>query len=316
MGFSVVLAEAAAAWGFDDQSAGITDLLDAKLGSWLSTSGSVAPGSSGTLTFHYAAGYSIQLYAWVAPDQSFASIYSIDLVAPTGQDLIRYSGSVTVTAGTLATVMQDSYFLSGNDTITGNSANDTLQGYGGNDSLDGGAGTDTAVFSGLRSSYGFTTSNGKVTVSGPDGTDVLTNMERLQFDDSAVAFDIDGTAGRAYRLYQAAFDRAPDLGGLGYQMHDLDTWLTLEQVAFNFIASPEFQSKYGNVDDTGFITLLYRNVLHREPDPGGLEYHLGEFAQHQTRADMLIHFSESPENQDNVIGAIGNGIVYTPFFGG
>jgi hypothetical protein len=31
---------------------------------------------------------------------------------------------------------------------------------------------------------------------------------------------------------------------------------------------------------------------------------------------MLIHFSESPENQLNVIGAIGNGIVYTPFFGG
>jgi hypothetical protein len=32
----------------------------------------------------------------------------------------------------------------------------------------------------------------------------------------AVALDVDGAAGQAYRLYQAAFDRAPDKNGLGY----------------------------------------------------------------------------------------------------
>jgi hypothetical protein len=319
MSFNVTVTDAAAVWGFDDQSAGISDVLDAKLGSWVSTSQNLVPGSGGTtgsITFHYAAGYSIELDVWIAQDQSVASIYLIDLVAPTGQDLVRYSGSMTVTPGTFATAMQDAFALQGNDTITGNAANDTLQGYAGNDSIDGGAGTDTAVFSGLRSAYSVASASGKLTVTGPDGTDVLTNVERLQFDDSALAFDISGTAGKAYRLYQAAFDRAPDLGGLGYQMHDLDTWFTLEQVAGNFIASPEFQSKYGNVDNTGFITLLYENVLHREPDAGGLQYHLGELASGQTRADVLIHFSESPENQANVIGAIGNGMVYVPYFGG
>jgi serralysin len=125
-----------------------------------------------------------------------------------------------------------------------------------------------------------------------------------------IAIDINGDAGLAYRLYQAAFNRKPDIGGLGYQMHDLDIGVSLEQVASNFIASPEFQRTYGNVNDTQFLTLLYNNVLHRAPDAGGLQFHLDEFARGESRAEMLIHFSESPENQANVIGDIQYGMVY------
>lgn len=113
-------------------------------------------------------------------------------------------------------------------------------------------------------------------------------------------------------LYQAAFNRAPDLAGLGYQMTALDNGLTLVQVANNFIASPEFQRTYGAVNDTQFVTLLYQNVLHRAPDASGLQYHLTELQSWgQSRAGVLTHFSESPENQANVMGAIQNGIVYT-----
>jgi serralysin len=83
-------------------------------------------------------------------------------------------------------------------------------------------------------------------------------------------------------------------------------------VAQHFIDSPEFQATYGNTTDTQFITLLYQNVLNRAPDPGGLQFHLDEFAHGESRADMLTHFSESPENQANVIGQIGNGMLYVP----
>jgi serralysin len=137
----------------------------------------------------------------------------------------------------------------------------------------------------------------------------VTNVERLQFTNGIVALDINGDAGQAYRLYQAAFNRVPDVGGLGYQTNALDTGLTLTQVASNFIASPEFQRTYGNVDDTQFVTLLYQNVLHRAPDAGGLQFHLDEMhVQGQSRADVLVHFSESPENQANVIGQIQDGM--------
>src|SRR5262249_52404307 len=73
--------------------------------------------------------------------------------------------------------------LAGNDTLFGHDGNDTLNGGLGNDNLDGGAGTDTAVFSGLSSAYTITPGAGHITVTGPDGTDVLTNVERLAFDD-------------------------------------------------------------------------------------------------------------------------------------
>jgi serralysin len=197
--------------------------------------------------------------------------------------------------------------------IEGLGGNDTLWGGSGNDTLDGGEGIDYAQYIGNLSDFTVTRTATGVTVASnlhSDDADTLIGIERLAFRGYGIAFDTDGHAGEAYRLYQAAFDRKPDLPGLGYQMHDLDIGVSLWQVASNFIASPEFQSTYGNLDNTQFITLLYRNVLHREPEAEGLAYHLNEFAQGQDRADMLTHFSESPENQVNVIGDIQNGMVY------
>jgi len=58
-----------------------------------------------------------------------------------------------------------------------------LLGGAGDDKLVGGVGTDTAVFSGDRSAYTISTVDGVTTVTGLDGTDRLTEIERLQFAD-------------------------------------------------------------------------------------------------------------------------------------
>ncbi len=147
--------------------------------------------------------------------------------------------------------------------------------------------------------------------SGTDGTDTLTSIERLQFSDVLVALDTAGNAGKAYRLYQAAFNRTPDQGGLGFQMKTLDNGAALSQVAANFIASPEFQRTYGALNDSQFVTQLYQNVLHRGPDASGLSFHTGNLGRGMARADVLVGFSESPENQAALIGTIQNGMVYT-----
>jgi hypothetical protein len=77
----------------------------------------------------------------------------------------------------------------GNDAITGGSGDDTLTGRLGSDMIDGGPGTDSAVFSGPRSGYTLTALNGNgVQVSGVDGVDTLTNVERLVFDDQTVTW--------------------------------------------------------------------------------------------------------------------------------
>ena len=139
----------------------------------------------------------------------------------------------------------------------------------------------------------------------------LAGIERIAFTGGGIALDTDGNGGMAYRLYQAAFNRTPDHSGLGYQMQALDNGLSLSQVAANFIASPEFQQTYGALNNTQFVTQLYQNVLHRAPDEGGLAYHVGNLAGGMARANVLMGFSESPENQAALIGAIGNGMLYT-----
>ncbi|AMO23983.1 hypothetical protein UC35_15340 [Ramlibacter tataouinensis] len=214
--------------------------------------------------------------------------------------------------------------LAGNDLLTANGGDDTLLGGDGNDTLVGGTGNDTisgqlgldiasyaAAFSSLKITH---TNDGKFTVTdqvGSLGIDLLDSVERLVLSDLRVALDINGNGGMAYRLYRAAFDRTPDLPGLGFQIGALDGGLTVNQVAANFIASPEFQTKYGALTNTQYVTQLYQNVLHRAPDAGGLAFHVGNLNAGMSRADVLVGFSESPENKAAVIGVIQDGITYT-----
>jgi hypothetical protein len=181
------------------------------------------------------------------------------------------------------------------------------------DTLDGGMGLDTLAIHGARSQFTIThTSTGFTIFNATMGSQWVTNVERLMFTDGMVALDINGDGGMAYRLYQAAFNRAPDLGGLGYQMTALDNGLGIAQVAANFIASPEFAATYGSLNNTQFVTQLYQNVLHRAPDSGGLAYHVNNLEHNgYARADVLVGFSESPENKAALIGAIQDGMNYT-----
>lgn len=77
----------------------------------------------------------------------------------------------------------------GLDQLFGGGGDDRLTGGLGNDTIDGGLGEDTAVLAGARSAYTLTVQpNGSLRVVGPDGTDTLTSVERLQFSDGVVRF--------------------------------------------------------------------------------------------------------------------------------
>jgi len=181
--------------------------------------------------------------------------------------------------------------------------------------LVGTAGVDTAVFGSLRAQYALSNDGSKVSVvdSANGATTVLSNVERIHFSDQNVALDIHGNAGEAYRLYQAAFNRTPDKAGVGYWIDALDKGQGLKSVADGFIHSAEFASMYGaNPTDTQYVQALYHNVLHREPDAAGYDYWLHTLAV-SPRTEVLVNFSESAENQAQVIGAIENGIGYIPW---
>lgn len=131
----------------------------------------------------------------------------------------------------------------------------------------------------------------------------------------ALRFDIDGVAGQAYRLYAAAFDRTPDPAGLGYWIDMMDKGVSLRAAAAGFTGSQEFIDLYGaHTSDAQFVDLLYQNTLHRAPDADGRQFWVDAMQlQGAQREELLAQFSESPENQAQVIGAIQDGIVFTPW---
>ena len=89
----------------------------------------------------------------------------------------------------------------GQDHVYGDEGNDTLEGGHGNDMLDGGAGLDTALFSGARSTYTFLGIDGSVQVTGPDGVDILTNIELLAFDDGTIGAPVAASLGDVLWLH-------------------------------------------------------------------------------------------------------------------
>jgi hypothetical protein len=250
---------------------------------------------------------------WAIDEEPLSAIHAYTLYIQEDIDTIR-SVSLTGTQGS-----DDLVGSVGKDTLSGLDGNDILRGGYGADAIDGGSGIDTAVIEHWlsESSIQKTSSGYKITDyshAGRNEVDLLANVERLQFEDKTIALDIDGNAGQIYRLYQAAFDRAPDLGGLGVWINQMDNGQSLEWVSAQFQASQEFHLKYGtNVSTEQFVTLLYQNVLHRAPDAEGYTHQLNALNTNiVSRSQLLINFSESTENQAALIGTIQDGIEYTP----
>ncbi|HEU4853038.1 MAG TPA: DUF4214 domain-containing protein [Telluria sp.] len=179
--------------------------------------------------------------------------------------------------------------------------------------------TSVALFTGNAHAYTVTrAANGDVKVTSNSGTETLASVERLLFSDGALAFDIAGSAGQAYRVYQAAFNRVPDGGGLGYWMNAMDHGYSLKAVAEGFVNSNEFRTVYGsNPSNQEIVARFYQNVLHRDGEAAGVKYWSDVLdAKLATVAEVLMGFSESQENQVALVGATANGIAYTPFGGG
>ncbi|MGO4477081.1 DUF4214 domain-containing protein [Massilia sp. 2TAF26] len=236
---------------------------------------------------------------------------------------ITARGQITIDIGS---VIENAIGGAGNDRITGNAVansiaggagNDTLGGAGGDDRLDGGAGLDTAVYAGARDGYTIARNEAGMTVtdkSGAEGSDTLAGIERLLFADGALAFDTDGVAGQAYQLYAAAFDRVPDLAGLGYWLGVMDRGASLVDVATAFTKDTEFTKMYGATRSAeDFLTKVYEHMLHRAPDPAGYAYWLQVLKNGATEGQVLAGVSEGTELHALLVGQMQDGIAYLPY---
>lgn len=202
--------------------------------------------------------------------------------------------------------------------LTGTTAGEKFTSTSGNDLINGGAGQDTVAYTGNSSDYQINVSSVGAQISdslGRHGSDSLINIERLQFADKSVALDVDGVAGLAYRLYQAAFDRTPDQTGLGFWIAQMDKGYSLNSVASEFVKSQEFQLRYGsNASNKDLVSGFYANVLHRTPDQGGMDFWVGVLdSRAADAASVLASFSTSAENVAQLTGVLSHGITYVPY---
>ncbi|MEO0624402.1 MAG: DUF4214 domain-containing protein [Pseudomonadota bacterium] len=202
----------------------------------------------------------------------------------------------------------------GNDVLSGKEGDDHLEGGTGSDVLFGGAGFDTATAG--RAFFGSVVSvDGDVVTVGVSaqliGRDSFEGIERIGFTDGVLAVDTAGSGlGFTARLYQAAFGRGADEGVLFWQDVYRDG-ATERAISQAFVDSLEFEDRYG-ADPTNedYVDALYLNVIGRLSDVAGRLFWQGQLEAGADRAEMLIAFSESPENRAQTDAAISGGLFF------
>ncbi|NQZ07055.1 MAG: DUF4214 domain-containing protein [Algicola sp.] len=99
------------------------------------------------------------------------------------------------------------------------------------------------------------------------------------------------------RLYSAFFLRLPEHDGLMYWVSRRESDLGLNQIADFFVASGEFQDRYGSLGNGDFVKLVYQNLFSREADEDGLNYWQGRLDDESlSRGGLMAFFSEADEN--------------------
>jgi hypothetical protein len=154
------------------------------------------------------------------------------------------------------------------DVLLGLGGNDRLRGGGGDDSIDGGDGIDAAVFTGSLANSTITRQGSALSVrTREDGTDTVSNVERLHFSDQALAYDLSGTAGSVAKIIGALLGKQylSDKGLVGAGLSLMDGGLKIEEAVNLVITQPVFAQLAGaspgkTVPNDLFVKFIYQNI--------------------------------------------------------
>jgi len=101
------------------------------------------------------------------------------------------------------------------------------------------------------------------------------------------------------RVYQAAFGRVPDSSGLDYWVGVYNAGgnsvASLQAITAGFAGSTEFRNAYDALDNRGYVSALYANVLGRAGDAAGIDYWVGVLGSGVARSTVLREFASSAE---------------------
>jgi hypothetical protein len=97
----------------------------------------------------------------------------------------------------------------------------------------------------------------------------------------------------ARRLYQAVLGRAVDPAGLTQTIAELQRG-NLERHVTGLVGSREFQQNVGTRQPAAILEQIYRGLLGRLPDSGGVSTYLGD-VERRRYVDVVVRIVESPE---------------------
>ena len=138
-------------------------------------------------------------------------------------------------------------------------------------------------------------SGGATPCTGPDAFMRVTAYADWIRSVSGVGASDERVRDQLVRLYQASFLRESDAAGIAYWQGLALGGRPMTAIALQFTTSAEFVARYGALTDDAFVRQIYRNVLEREADAGGLAHWTGMMAAGRTRGWVILGFSDSNE---------------------
>lgn len=203
--------------------------------------------------------------------------------------------------------------LSGDDRLEGRDGDDRLMGGGGNDVLIGGIGIDTAVYAGPRSRYTIGPSGNNRSIAdttGPEGSDTLSGIERLQFGDIRLALDLDGRAGQVAKLLGAVFG-APAVANrayVGIGLSLLDGGTSYEALAALAVSAT------GKSAPADVVALLWSNVVGSPPSAQQAQPYIDLLNGGMSIAQLTVLAADTSINSGNInlVGLAQSGLEFTP----
>ena len=208
-----------------------------------------------------------------------------------------------------------------NQIFTGTSANESFSGGTGNDIIDGAGGLDTANYSGSRMNFLLNKTVTGFSIAdriGTEGSDTLTNIERLQFADKKIAIDLSpsehgGQALEFIGLLAPDLISSPSVVGLilnlfdqGSSLHDV-CQLALDVGLVNSIA--------GSNTNEALAAMAFRNLIGSEADANTIQelvgYIDGRYASY-SQADFMTVVAGLELNQTHIglVGLQQTGVEY------
>ena len=122
----------------------------------------------------------------------------------------------------------------------------------------------------------------------------VTGTAAIRLTDGTLSLGTDTIQASVQRLYEGLLGRSGDTGGLE-QFSALATTSGTEAVASAILGSPEFQQLHGGLSDAQFVTLLYKGLLGRMPDAGGLALYVGALQGGVSQGQVTADISDSTE---------------------